>query len=142
MNLLKCSTQKKTTYISVTIVAALFLFSSCAPKINFLTSEVVPAARGYVEIKKDKNKNNVISIHLTNLAEVNRLTPPRQTYVIWMMTEDEKMKNIGQVKSFSKNLKASFQTVSSSIPAKIIITAEDDASTVYPSKVILTTNRF
>lgn len=142
MNLLECSTRNKNTYLSLTIVAALFLFCSCAPKINFLTSDVVPAARGYVEIKKDKNKNNVISIHLTNLAEVNRLTPPRQTYVIWMMTTDEKMINIGQVKSFSKNLKASFQTVSSSIPAKIIITAEDDASIVYPSKVILTTNRF
>jgi hypothetical protein len=43
----------------------------------------------------------------------------------------------------SKSLKASFQTVSSTKPNKIFITAEDDAAIQYPSaQIILSTDNF
>lgn len=132
----------KNAFLSIMMTMTVFLFTSCAHKISFLTSSVVPAARGGVKIKKDKNKNSVIQIHLSNLAEANRLTPPRKTYVVWMQTSEERTENIGQIKSL-KNLNASFETTSSSYPIKIFITAEDDASIQYPStQMVLTTNRF
>lgn len=137
----------KNTLWSILMAMTVFFFTSCTHKISFLTSAAAPAARGYVEIKKDKNKNNVIQVHLSNLAEVGRLTPPKQTYVVWMLTNDDVMKNIGQIKSstnkLTKNLEASFETVSSFSPTKIIITAEDDENVQYPSsQVVLTTDRF
>ncbi len=131
------------------IFVAIVLFSatSCAKKISFLTSSVVPAAQGYVKVKKDNNKNYAVSVHLTDLAEVGRLQPAKQAYVVWMETNEEASKNIGQIKSstsfLSKQLKASFETVSSIRPIKIFITAEDDASTQYPStQVVLSTDKF
>jgi hypothetical protein len=40
-------------------------------------------------------------------------------------------------------LKASFETVSSTKPTKIFLTAEDDASIQYPgSQVVISTNNF
>jgi hypothetical protein len=124
-----------------------FSLSACTKKIAFLTSSVVPAARGYVYIKTDKNKNNVIDVHLTELAEVQRLQPARQTYVVWMLTDHDITKNIGQIKSstgmMSKQLKASFETVSSFKPVKIFITAEDNADIQYPSSlIVLETDKF
>jgi len=113
----------------------------------FQTSIVVPAARGFVKVSKDNNKNYVIKIQLTDLAEVNRLTPPKKTYVVWLVTEEDITRNIGQIKSsssmLSSKLKASFETVSSNKPTKIFITAEDDGNVqFYGSQIVLTTNKF
>ena len=112
-----------------------------------MTSATVPAARGNVEVKKDKNMNYVINVDVTELAEVTRLTPPRQTYIVWMVSEKDNAKNIGKLNSsmvgIVKSLKASFQTVSSVKPNKIFITAEDDAAIQYPgSQIILSTDNF
>jgi hypothetical protein len=124
-----------------------FSFNSCATSVSFLNSSVVPAARGSVKVKRDSNKNYVIQISLTDLAEVSRLQPSRLTYIVWMVTDRDLTKNIGQLNSskgfMSKQLKGSFKTVSSDKPVKIFITAEDDASIQYPgTQVVLSTERF
>lgn len=137
---------KKNTLIVLNLLL-LSLLASCSKKINFLTSPVVPAARGYVKINNDKNKNYVIQIQLLDLAEVQRLQPSKQTYVIWMVTDQDFSKNIGQIKSstsiLSRQLKASFESVSSLKPTKIFITAEDDPSIQSPgTQVVLSTDKF
>ncbi|MFY8069218.1 MAG: hypothetical protein ACOVMG_03895 [Flavobacterium sp.] len=121
--------------------------SSCSKKIAFLNSSVVPAARGDVQVHKDKNMNYVINVHISELAEVSRLSPPRQFYIIWMVTDQDITKNIGKLNSkmggISQQLNASFETVSAFKPNKIFITAEDDASVQFPnSQIILSTDSF
>ncbi len=128
-------------------VTGFILLSSCAKKANFLNSTVVPAAKGTVKIKKDKNKNYVIKVQIVNLAEPSRLQPPKANYVVWMVSDNLNPKNIGQIKSssnfMSSKLTAYFETVSSVKPTKIFITAEDDANIQYSlSQIILTTNNF
>jgi hypothetical protein len=131
--------------LSILTIMMIFIFTSCARKMAFSISSVVPAAQGSVKVKKDKNNNYVIKINITNLAEVKRLTPSKNTYVIWMVTNEGITKNIGQLNSSAsfllKKLTASFETVSSFDPAKIFITAEYDANIQYPgSQVILSTD--
>lgn len=138
---------KSLTKISLMFFVLVIVSFSCTKKIAFMTSPVVPAARGDVQVKKDKNKNYVIDVHLSELAEVSRLSPPKQTYVVWMITEENITRNIGQISSksgmLSKQLRASFETVSSFKPIKVFITAEDDASILSPSgQTILTTDSF
>lgn len=125
-------------------MAIMFLLSSCVSKTPFLTSDVIPAARGYVEVKKDDNQNYIIQVSLEYLAEASRLNPPKQTYVIWMESGGKSTKNIGQINSGtnSNKLKASFETSSSTEPSRIFITAEDDGTVSYPgSQVVLTTGK-
>lgn len=137
----------KKSLVSLLAITLIFVFFSCARKTSFQTSSVVPAARGDVKVKKDDNNNYQIKIKISGLAEVKRLEPSKQAYVIWLVSDEHITKNLGQINSssnlLSKNLKASFETVSSVKPVKIFITAEDDASTQYPgSIVILSTNNF
>lgn len=146
MNYLKMTTTRN---IGFTITAAMMFlfFSSCARKISFQTSTVVPAAEGTVKVKKDKNNNYRISVAISNLAEPTRLQPSKNTYVVWMDTDNNRIKNIGQINSstgfLSQKLKASFETVSSFKPIKIFITAEDDAAIQYPGmQVVLSTDHF
>jgi hypothetical protein len=131
--------------LGVLITLMVAFSTSCARKMTFSISSVVPAAQGSVKVTRDHNKNYVIKISITNLAEVERLQPQKQTYVVWMVTNDGLTKNIGQLnssKSFlSKQLKASLKTVSSFNPVKIFITAENDPSVQYPgNQVILSTD--
>ena len=128
-------------------IFSLILISSCTQKISFLTSSIVPAARGTVKVKMDDNKNHTIQIALVNLAEPERLTPPRKLYMVWMETDQGETKNIGRIMTdsgtFSKTLKADFKTVTSFTPIKIFITAEEDANIQSPGwEVILTTAKF
>ncbi len=118
-----------------------------AKKVGFLSSSIVPAARGYVKVKRDINENFLIQVKISNLAEVNRLQPSKQVYVVWMITDHEITDNIGQINSsttfLSTKLKASFLKVSASKPIKIFITAEEDAITQTPNEqIILSTDRF
>lgn len=129
--------------------AALLVFamSSCATRANFLSSSVVPAAKGAVKVTKDGNNNYKIKVQISNLAESTQLTPPKAAYVIWLVSDNKTTKNIGQIVSESgfmrKNLKAGFETISSFKPSKIFLTAEDDASVQYPfSEVVMTTGDF
>jgi hypothetical protein len=130
-------------------VALLILFSvdSSAKMVKFLNSTVEPAARGYVKINLDKNRNYSVKISISNLAEVSRLQPSKLNYIVWLVTNDEITMNMGKINSttgfLSKKLKATFETVTSLKPIQIFITAEDDPSRQYPgNQVVLSTNKF
>jgi hypothetical protein len=138
---------KRKIFQGIFTLVIVFLFSACATSVKFLNSSVVPAARGSVKIKSDSNKNWVIQISLTDLAESSRLQPAKLTYIVWMVTDRQMTKNIGQLKSsrgfMSKQLKGSFKTVSSDKPVRLFITAEDDAGIQDPGpQVVLSTEKF
>lgn len=130
-------------------ILAIFMigFNGCSKKIHFAKSSVVPAAEGTVKIKKDKNKNYNINVSIANLAEPGDLTPSRSAYVVWMQTDQNNIKNIGQITSskgfLSKALKGSISTVSPHYPTKIFITAENNGNISYPQgETVLTTASF
>lgn len=127
--------------------ALALLFAGCSKKAYFQQSSVVPAARGFVKVDKDHNQNYKIELQLSNLAEVERLADAKNTYVVWMVTDNQEVKNIGQINSgsgmFSNKLKASFSTSSSTRPTKIFITSENDGGIQTPGDlVIMTTDSF
>jgi hypothetical protein len=137
----------KKVFFGILLTATFLSLNSCAKTISFLPSAVVPAAEGQVKVKKDGNKNQHIEIEIYNLAEPKNLQPPKQMYIVWMETDNNSIKNIGQIitssGSFSRNLKAKFETVTSYTPVKIFITAENDANVEYPGRVVvLSTNQF
>ncbi|MBN2274699.1 MAG: hypothetical protein JXK95_10230 [Bacteroidales bacterium] len=137
----------KNIFLRILTVVMLFSVTACVKKIKFQTSAVVPAATGYVYIKSDENKNYVIRFSISNLAEISRIQPSRQTYVVWLVSDQEKTVNIGLLESSagfpSKQLKASFETVTSHKPTKIFISAENNGNVQYPGKLmVLTTNKF
>lgn len=140
MKTIKGSSLARNVMLIMAVAAMAFTFNSCAKKISFVTSAITPAARGNITIKTDKNKNNVITLNITFLSEPERLTPPKKTYVAWLLTKDGETQNIGQIVT-SSGLKVSFQTVSSFKPKKIFITAEDDGDLVYPASDIILTTR-
>lgn len=122
-----------------------FLLLSCSKKMVFASSSVVPAAEGSVKYKKGKNNNYHIDLKVLHLANSNKLTPARATYVVWMETESNGTKNLGQLKSsgslLSSTLKGSLSAVTAFQPKSFFITAEDNSNISYPGgEVVLKTN--
>ena len=118
--------------------------SSCARKMNFAKSPVVPAATGSVKIKNDNNNNYAVTVKTLNLAEPKDLTPSRNTYVVWMEGDNNNITNLGQINTssgmFSKALKGELKATATTKPHRIFITAENDGSVQYPgTQMVLTT---
>ncbi|MCP9768727.1 hypothetical protein EGI22_12445 [Lacihabitans sp. LS3-19] len=109
----------------------------------FKNSSVVPAAVGSINLKSDKNNNHTIKISINHLAPASQLTPPYNTYVVWMVTENNETKNIGQLISsssfLSKALKGSLSAVSSYKPVSFFISAENEGNVEYPGLIVLST---
>jgi hypothetical protein len=146
MNQLLRSFSTRISRFTIVITLIVICFG-CEKNIPFEESKVVPAAQGNVAIKKDNNNNYAISITISDLAEVKRLQPVKNVYLVWVETEDHSFQNIGQIDSdkgfISSKLKAKFETVTSHKPIKIFITAEDDQNVEQPAKqIILTTKNF
>ncbi len=131
----------KNMIFGISIVMMMVSLGACSKKVVFLPSSVVPAAEGHVKVKKDGNDNYAISLKVSNLAEVDKMQPPKKTYVVWMETDRGLTRNLGQVIS-SKNLNANFDTVSSHKPVMIFLTAEDNENVQHPGDVVLSTAKF
>ena len=134
--------------ISGTLIFALALIlslGSCARKLTFQTSSVVPEAKGYVKVKKDNNDNYSIRLKTENLSDPDRLVIPKRAYMVWMDTERNGVKNVGQLKSssglFSKTKKSSLETATSFKPLRFFITGENASDISYPEGPIVLTTR-
>lgn len=130
-----------------TLFILTFVISSCSQKVMFQSSPMVPAAEGSVKVKKDKNQNYEVEVSLKNLADSKKLSPPKATYVVWISTDNNGIKNIGQINSssgfLSSALKASLKAVTSFRPRSVFITAEDNGDVQYPGEtVVLKTEDF
>ncbi|MCB2178229.1 MAG: hypothetical protein KQH57_20665 [Actinomycetales bacterium] len=98
-------------------------------------------------MKQDNNQNYIIKIEVSDLAEVERVQASKNTYVVWMETDQGNVENLGQLKSstsfLSKRHTASLETATSYKPVKIFITTEEGINTQYPGRqVVLTTETF
>ncbi len=120
---------------------ATVILSSCAKKIVMANMGIAPAAKAYAKVKKDKSNNYTVQVKATHLAPSINLNPPKKTYVIWMLTDNNGTKNIGQFQSgtsfLSKTLKGSIKTVTPFKPVAFFITAEDDAAINYPGNTVI-----
>ena len=133
------------TITSITALIVAVILFSCTKKMSFQASPVVPAASGKVKYKKDDNNNYTINVDVENLAEAKNLSPSRELYVVWMESDTQGPKSLGQIKTssglFSSKLKGSLIATSTTKPKKVYITAEDNATVQYPgSQRILSTD--
>lgn len=120
---------------SALIVALFFLAASCSDKTTFQRSELLPAAEGEIDIDQDNNGNYRIDIDIENMARASSLTPARNVYVVWAKSDNDEMRNLGSLQ-VDKNLNAELTAVTPYKPKEIIITAEDNSTTSYPSNQV------
>jgi hypothetical protein len=156
----KNNTHTKNIFLGVVVIFTMLLLGSCAkksvapgkteaaPTETPGTTIAVPAeTKGQVEIKRDINSNYVIQISLKDLEAVNTVDPSKKAYIVWMNTDKQMVKNLGQISSktgwLADKSKSFFEAVSEFKPTKIFITEEDIVTATKPGmKIIWSTSRF
>ncbi|WP_163378313.1 hypothetical protein [Cyclobacterium sp. SYSU L10401] len=121
-------------------------FTSCATKITFPVSAVVPAAEPSAKISKNKEGAYELELNVNNLALPERLSPPKKHYLVWIDT-DQGIKNLGEIANnsgiFRNRGKAAFEATTRNKPVMILVTAENDLEIDYPgSHVVLKSRPF
>ncbi|MBT8180898.1 MAG: hypothetical protein KJO53_04830 [Eudoraea sp.] len=110
------------------------LLTSCATTKTFPVSELAPAAEITVKQKTDNNDNNEITVKAKYLASPDRVSSNATTYVVWLLSEENGLKNIGAL--YNENGEDSeLQTITSFVGTEIFITAEKGADISQPEGV-------
>jgi hypothetical protein len=124
--------RKSFSAILLCVLALLSGGALAAKTFPLTSSQAVPAAAGKVEVKKDKNGNNEVTIKTEHLAQPGMLTPPASTYVIWFQEQNGDPMNQGNLK-VGKSLKSEFKSTTHFANFEVTVTAEGDPTTKSPS---------
>lgn len=126
--------------ISYVLVAV--LLTSCSKRVVFPDSPSMPGADVVLKIDKNKNNNYEMELEVENIARPNRLTPPRNNYVVWLETSSHGTINIGNLMVSSRN-RGSLTTVTPYKPIRVFISAEDKQDVIFPSsQIVLSSEEF
>ncbi len=123
------------------ILLAVASLQACTPKMNFATSTIAPAVSGDVRVKKDKNSNYIVNVDVANLAPAKNLDPPKNTYLVWMESDDRSVRKLGQLSPSGKALQAKLTATAVSKPDAVFVSAEDNADVEYPAGPTVITTR-
>jgi len=124
----------------LTLAITLFL-TSCANNAKFPVSSVTPAAEITASKKQDRNNNYLIEVSTKNMASAERLSPSMNNYSVWLVTDNDGIKNLGQLDN--KNSKnGSLKATTPFNGTEIFITAEAKGDNAYPSGVEIARTSF
>ena len=122
----------KTRILSLMLGILLVAAIANAKKYPLTANQSVPAARGQVDVGRDKNGNTKVEIEVEHLAPPENLSPPRTTYVVWFQERGAEPLNQGTLKP-NKGLKANFKSVTPLKTFDVLVTAESDPTGKSPS---------
>ena len=100
-----------------------------AKKFPLTAAASVPAARGEVDVGRDKNGNTKVELKVEHLAAPENLTPP--AYVVWFQERGAEPLNQGLLKP-GGDLKATFRSITPLKTFDVLVTAESDPNTKSP----------
>jgi len=127
--------------IQTSLLSLATLLAGCATTAKFPISTVAPAAEISAKKTMDKNKNYVIELVAHNLTSTDRLNPPKNHYNVWIVTEQNDYKNLGQVMNANAK-KVVFKTLTPFNPKEIILTAEDEGNRLMPAGIEIARTSF
>jgi hypothetical protein len=127
--------------IQTLLLSLATLLAGCATTAKFPISTVAPAAEISAKKTMDKNKNYVIELVALNLTSTDRLNPPKNHYNVWIVTEQNDYKNLGQVMNANAK-KVVFKTLTPFNLKEIILTAEDEGNKLLPTGIEISRTTF
>lgn len=116
--------------ITLALISAALVYA--AKKFPLTAASIVPAAKGSVEIAKDRNGNTELKLKVEHLANPTSLSPSQANYVVWLQDKGTGPENQGELKVNGK-LEGAFQTVTPRKNFELFVTGENDATVKSPS---------
>jgi len=121
-----------TPRLPLATVVMMFAIAALASDAPLRVSDLLPAGQAKVSFEHDRNKNTKFSVHAKHLAKPESLTPPKNTYVVWIQGRGKDAQNAGVLR-INENLEGSMSGTTPFQVFDIFVTAEDGASIDRPS---------
>jgi hypothetical protein len=80
------SMSKCTSIITLAVVFVTVVYA--AKKFPLTAASIVPAAKGFVEVGKDRNGNTEVKLKVEHLANPTSLSPSQANYIVWLQDKD------------------------------------------------------
>jgi len=129
---------RKIFYPSVLLCGAVLALAPAgwAKNYHMTASNIVPGASAELKVNKEKNGNVQFELKANHLAKPGRLTPPANTYVVWLQQEGSEPQSQGELK-IGDDLKGELKGATPLHSFKVFVTAETDAQTKSPSEQVV-----
>jgi hypothetical protein len=95
-----------------------------------------PAAEGKIITDNDRNGNTGIEIEVKHMATPQSLTPPKQTYLVWVQPRGKDPELLGALR-VNSDLQGSLKAATTYKDFDVLITAEDSMKPDAPSSVVI-----
>jgi hypothetical protein len=120
-------------------IAIVFLFATAAwPREDRLTNTgLAPAAQGKVITSTDRNGNTEVEVKVQHVATPQSLTPPRQTYLVWVQPRGQQAELLGAMRINGDSLEGSLKGTTRYKDFEVLVTAEDNATAEVPSDAVI-----
>ncbi len=125
------------TKVVLLIAVALLLSTAAWSREDKLTNTgVAPAAEGKIITSNDRNGNTDVEVQVKHVANPHSLTPPRQTYLVWVQPRGEQPQLLGALR-VNDNLEGSLKATTTYKDFDVLITAEDNTRPEMPSGIVI-----
>ena len=126
--------------LKLSLLVFMFTLFSCSSTSQFPVSDVLPAARIEAKLSEDDNNNTEIEITAHHLANPKRLSPSKNLYVVWVVTENGMVKNVGKMIQ-DGHKKVKLDIITPFEVKEILITAEDNGNVTKPGDMLITSKK-
>jgi hypothetical protein len=103
---------------------------------HMTSTNIVPSAAAQVNVDKEENGNIKVDVKVQHLAKPGRLTPPANSYVVWLQQEGSQPQSLGELK-LGDDLKGELKATTPLKSFDVFITAETDSQTKFPSDQVV-----
>ena len=121
---------KCTSIITLAVVFVTVVYA--AKKFPLTAASIVPAAKGSVEVGKERNGNTEVKLKVEHLASPTSLSPSQANYIVWLQDKDSVPVNEEELRVNGK-LEGTFQTVTPHKNFDVFVTGEKDGTVKSPS---------
>jgi hypothetical protein len=131
-------TQMRHTKLALFIAITFLLTTAAWSRDDKLTNTgIAPAAMGTVTTSNDRNGNTEVEVKVQHMATPQSLTPPAQTYLVWVQPRGQQAELLGALRVNSDNLEGSLKGTTTYKDFNVLVTAENTTKPDVPSDTVI-----
>ncbi len=123
-------------FIFLAALSFVLVITAWAKEDKLVNTGTAPAAEGKINTSNDRNGNTQVEVQVKHMAKPQALTPPRQTYMVWVQPRGKDAELLGALR-VNSDLGGSLKSSTTYKDFEVLVTAEDDAKPATPSSTII-----
>ncbi|HYX54060.1 MAG TPA: hypothetical protein VE783_11465 [Candidatus Limnocylindrales bacterium] len=128
---------KNRKLIVLTLISFVLALAAAAREDKLTNTGAAPAAEGKVITSNDRNGNTEVEVQVKHMATPQSLTPPRQTYLVWVQPRGQAAELLGALRVNSDSLEGSLKASTTYKDFEVLVTAEDQVHADQPSSTVI-----